>query len=340
MANIAGRLGHYEDQQHHQTRADTIVASLINYLFDDEAGNFRDSMTIAGVRSNHTAQHTVVHALTYGIFDSPEMAAQLGQWVQDSGGIRTSIFSSYFVLTGLFNAGRGDVAMQFMLEENEVDQRRSWRHVLTYLRATISPESWCYSLKWNCTMSHPWGATPAVGIAMGMFGIRPTAGAFAAFEVRLQPGGISWAEITYPTIRGPIDISFTHGDVPNGIIAHVNIPANTVAQVSLPVTDSSITQLYVDGIITNAVRDGEFLTVDVGSGARVISVHTAGTVDESALAENGDTPSAENIPYENVAQATETGLRTGLIIIVIAVIITGVGAYFVIRAKMNAKQNK
>ena len=288
MAHIAKRLGFYDDMLHHQMRADIIVNSLIRYLFDYEAGTFRDSMTSDGERSTHTAQHTVVHALTYGVFDSPEMAAQLGQWVLDSGGIRTSIFSSYFVLAGLYNAGRGDVAMQFMLEPNGVDQRRSWRHVLTYLRATISPESWCYSLKWNCTMSHPWGATPAIGIAMGMFGIRPTAGAFAEFDIRLQPGGIAWAEITYPTIRGSIDVSFENGNVSNEMVARVNIPANTVAQVSLPVDDRGITQLYVDGERIPATRNGQFLTVELGSGARVVSVQYVKILPEPV--ETGDPP--------------------------------------------------
>ncbi|MCL2841895.1 MAG: Ig-like domain-containing protein, partial [Oscillospiraceae bacterium] len=276
MANIADRLDHAADRDHHQGRADRIRESIVDNLLIEGDGysRFTDAAdhTNLSSRSNHTAQHSVAYPLAYGVFDSPEMAMDLAQWIDNSGGFRTSIFSASFVLRGLYNAGAGDIAMRFLTEPNPVDQRRSFHHVLTYLRATISPESWSYSLKWNSTMSHPWGATPATAVSMGVFGIEPLAGAFSEFQVRLQPGGLEAAEIKYPTIRGPVLVEFENGHLPNLIEATVTIPANTRAQVSLPVTHETLTHLIVDGVPVAATRVGNFLMVELGSGVRHIRV--------------------------------------------------------------------
>ena len=276
MANIAELYGNETHRAHHQLRADRIRESLVDTMLIEGDGysRFSDAAnhTNPSNRSNHTAQHSVSYPLAYGVFADLDMAADLAAWVERSGGFRTSIFSSYFTLRGLYNAGAGDVAMEFLTGVNPVDQRRSFHHVLTYLRATTSPESWCYSLKWNSTMSHPWGATPAIAISMGVFGIEPLAGGFSEFQVRLQPGGLEYAEIRYPTIRGPVDVAFENGHLPNLIEATVTIPANTRAQVSLPVTHPSLTHLIVDGVRVEATRVGNFLMVELGSGERHVKV--------------------------------------------------------------------
>jgi alpha-L-rhamnosidase len=271
MAAIAEALGNETDRLFYQNRADTIRAALIRRLYNPEKGAFDDSMNENGALSEHYSQHATAYALAYGIYDSPEMADRLAAYIDNQGGFKTSIYAAFFVLRGLYNAGAGDVAMKLMADEDE-HKIRTWAHVIRQLNATISPEAWDPANKSNMTFSHPWGSAPAAAIAQGMFGIRPIAPSFETFQIRFQPGGVQRAEIKIPTLRGTIQAAYNLNSGENGLTAEVVIPANTKAEISLPVVGVALSKIVVDGEPCVAERRGKFLTVTVGSGRHTLAL--------------------------------------------------------------------
>ncbi|KAA6303004.1 MAG: hypothetical protein EZS26_000899 [Candidatus Ordinivivax streblomastigis] len=271
MANIAKLLGNETDRAFYQNRANTIKQAMINKLYNPQKGAFEDSMSEREAFSGHYSQHATAYALAYGIYDSQEMADKMAAYIESQGGFKTSIYAAFFVLKGLYNAGAGNLAMQFMANEDK-DNVRTWAHVLHKLNATISPEAWDPDNKPNMTFSHPWGSAPASGISQGMFGIQPIDPAFETFQIKIQPGGVQSARIKVPTIRGAVGAAYNLNSGENGITAEVTIPANTHANVSLPVSSKAYTKLIVDGETGLAERDGKFLTVTIGSGVHILSI--------------------------------------------------------------------
>lgn len=273
MAGIAGVTGHTADQELWQERAETIRASMIEHLYDPAVGAFADHMKDDGTVSTHFAQHSTAYALAYGIYDSPEMAEKLTAFLAGQGGFKGSIYSSYFVLRGLFQGDGGDTGLRFLLNPDSGD-RRTFAHVLDVLKATISPEAWDPSLKSNMTMSHPWGAAPGAAIAHGMFGINPTRPAYEEFTVKFQPGEVGTAEITVPTLRGAVGASFDNTSTL--FSAAVDVPANTKATVALPAANTGFVNLEVDGTVVAGTRDGAYLSVELGSGHHTVALSAEG----------------------------------------------------------------
>ena len=75
------------------------------------------------------------------------------------------------------------------------------------------------------TWSHPWGASPALFLPMGILGIAVEG--IGALSVRIRPklGPLQHASCTVPTVRGPLSVSATPAQVvvhaPNGMRAEV-----------------------------------------------------------------------------------------------------------------------
>ncbi|MEN0072370.1 MAG: family 78 glycoside hydrolase catalytic domain, partial [Propionicimonas sp.] len=303
MADIAGVVGNAADHDLWQDRVDAIKASMIARLYDPVKGAFADSMLDDGTVSTHFAQHSTAYALAYGIFDSPEMAAKLTAFLASQGGFKGSIYSSFFVLRGLFLGDGGETGLDFLLNP-DAGNRRTFAHVLDSLKATISPEAWDPALKGNMTMSHPWGASPGAAIAHGMFGINPTKPAYEEFAVKFQPGQVGTAAITVPTLRGPVKASFDNtGTLFTGT---VDVPANTTATVSLPASNPAYVSVAVDGEAVTATRAGGFLSVPIGSGHHSVAVSAEGAqLYHVALTPAADTVFASRTVTTTIAVTDE-----------------------------------
>lgn len=231
MAKIAGATGNSADQAQFEKYASNLKQGMIKYLYNAKNGEFRDSEN-----TDHASEHSQAYALTYGIYDSPEMANKLTAALDKRGNdFHTSIFGAYFVLNGLYNGNDGKQAMN-LLNSTGI---RSWSNVMNNLHATITPEAWDPSLKPNMTFSHPWGSAPAIQIVQGMFGIKPTAPGFKSFQVKLQPGDVQSASVTVPTMKGTIKVSYNQSG--DKMSAKITVPANTTATVYLPTAANSAT---------------------------------------------------------------------------------------------------
>ncbi|MET3806151.1 hypothetical protein ABIB25_003160 [Nakamurella sp. UYEF19] len=117
------------------------------------------------------------------------------------------------------------------------DLRRTWAHMLTgdttsTLWETVSP-SGGLGLGSYTSMAHGWGTGPTAYLTNQLLGVTPTSGGFASFQVAPRPaGGVTWAQGTVPTPRGPIGAGWRqHGQ---SFQIAVTAPAGSSYRIVLP----------------------------------------------------------------------------------------------------------
>jgi hypothetical protein len=131
-------------------------------------------------------------------------------------------------MEALFTHGYAPRAIELMLAPGD----RSWRHMIES-GATIFWEAWDLKYKPNQDWNHAWGAAPASVIPRWLMGVRPLAPGFGEMLIQPQPGSLSFAEMTLPTIRGPVHVRFEHRPA-ESMHLEVVLPGNTKARVVLP----------------------------------------------------------------------------------------------------------
>ncbi len=208
MAFIADALGRYSDAAEFRRLHDGLRTTMLERLYDPAAGRFRDGLLADGTPSPHMAQHATAYALWAGVYRDEAMANRMAEAMCADGKLHVSVYAAFFLLEGLYRAGRGDLANRLMLDEDDADGARTWAYMIRRLGATVTTEAWNEKNKPNMTLSHPWGAAPAHMIAAGICGIKPTAPGYATVDVSPSFDGVDHLDATLPTIRGGIRISW------------------------------------------------------------------------------------------------------------------------------------
>jgi alpha-L-rhamnosidase len=81
--------------------------------------------------------------------------------------------------------------------------------------------------------NHAWTAYPGYLFLKYICGIQPTSGGFATFDVRPETGGLTFAEGTVPTVKGPITTRWEKRA--NGRFSlSIHVPSNTRATIHIP----------------------------------------------------------------------------------------------------------
>jgi alpha-L-rhamnosidase len=255
LGRIAGVLGKHEDAAHYAELAVHLRQAINQHLYDPGQGAFRDGQGI-----DHHALHASIMPVALGIARQENLAPAADHIF--ARGMQCNLYGAQFVLESLYAAGRGDLALQRMnaLEGN------SWGHMMYRLGATIATEAWDPSLKGNMAYSHGgWGSAPANNIVRGLFGIQPLEPGFATFQVKPQPGGLHWARIQTPTIKGAITVAFIQTAAAFDLT--VTVPANTRATVYVPRLDQAHASVEVNGEPRAGRIEGGFVRIEgVGSG--------------------------------------------------------------------------
>lgn len=184
-------------------------ASLVRLMFDAGSGLFVDSPG-----AGHTAQHSAVFPLFFGVADDPE---PLKRFLL-SRRIDCSVYVAQFLLESCFRFGMEEHAVELITGGG----LRSWTNMLEK-GATITMEAWDDSLKENQDWNHAWGAAPANIIPRFIGGIRPLEPGFARFTVDPRPGKVKSFELRHPTPHGAVELSYDGGalefTVPEGATA-------------------------------------------------------------------------------------------------------------------------
>ena len=127
-------------------------------------------------------------------------------------------------------------------------------------------QAWDRQEKDNLSWSHPWASAPGTAIPRGFMGITATTPAFARFTVKPQPGDVAEAQISLPTIAGPIRASFVQTSTSFALT--LAPPPNTLARVCLPKLGLAAATLVVDGKSVAGEVRGDYVCVDgIGSAA-------------------------------------------------------------------------
>ncbi len=278
MAIICDALGEAEDAAVYRVKSEKLKESLLKYAYDEENGCFYDSLAEDYTATQHSSTHATAYALSYSVFDSEEMADAMCEFVYNNckDEFKGSVYVTYFILKGLYAGNHGEMAQELMTNPKVGTDVKTFASLLDNLYCTITPEAWGHAHKSNMTLSHPWGASPGCSIVQGMFGILPTEAGFDRFSVKFQPGGIPSASVKTPTVKGAVYASFENGSMEdlaaNNLEVKVTIPANSRADVYLPVSGVNYAYLLVDGIKTEAVYDGTYLSTEIGSGEHTVTV--------------------------------------------------------------------
>lgn len=311
MAIISEALGQSVDAASYKAKADKLQSSLITYAYDNTNGCFYDSLDQSYNATRHSSTHATAYALTYGVFDSQDMADDMCTFVYNNckDAFKGSVYVTYFILKGLYTGNHGEMAQKLMTNPKVGTDVKTFASLLDNLNCTITPEAWGHAHKGNMTLSHPWGASPGCSIVQGLFGILPTKAGFEEFSVKLQPGGIASASVKAPTVKGAVLVSYENGSeedlAANRLTASVTVPTNTRAVVSLPVTGTEYAYLMVDGVKSEADYDGTYLTVTVGSGTHTFAI-SEDTIDKATYFEMKAGAGASTLQIGDETQITTT----------------------------------
>lgn len=218
MARLAQATG--KSSEPFQRDADRVRLAYLKTFLDPKRGLFVD-----GEGSTHTSLHANLFPLAFGLVPEEHHKSVLA--LLRSKGMACSVYAAQYLLEAYFAAGDAESALKLMLAPSD----RSWRHMLE-VGATMTMEAWDAKYKPNLTFSHAWGAAPANLIPRGLFGLRPLEPGYGKLALAPQTGGLAWAKLTVPTIRGPIPLAF---DTRGGhFVFEVTLPGNVTAEVTLP----------------------------------------------------------------------------------------------------------
>ncbi|MBQ2957331.1 MAG: family 78 glycoside hydrolase catalytic domain [Clostridia bacterium] len=169
--------------------------------FRKEDGLFRDA-----IGSEHTAFHSVVLPLYYGITDAEDIPAAISL-IREKG-LCCGVYMAYFTLKALTRNGEYDLMQELTFSEDI----HSWGNMLKE-GATSCWEAWGRDQKWNTSLCHPWASAPIIMIYEDMAGIRAKKPGFE--EISMEPHMPDWlgdVELNFGTVRGVIAAKRVKGE--------------------------------------------------------------------------------------------------------------------------------
>lgn len=259
MEKLSADLGKKADSEMYGRKAAEVDAAYQKMFYDATRKIYVD-----GDGTGHASLHANVFALALGLVKT-EKEREVVDFII-SRGMACSVYGSQFLLEGLYSAGKGDQGLQLMTSGS----KRSWLNMIR-MGSTITMEAWDGQFKPNQDWNHAWGTAPANIICRKLMGIEPLTPGWTSFSIKPQIGSLSNAAIDVPTIKGTIKASYKQ--TAGSFDMEVEIPANTVAGVYLPLNEQRVFKVKIDGQDTIIKNNGQAgLIKNIGSGKHVINV--------------------------------------------------------------------
>lgn len=256
MASIATALKRPDEATMFRDRAAKVYSAFNIHLFDPAQGLYRDAED-----NDHASLHGNLFALAFGLV-SADRQKKVVAFIK-SRGMACSVYAAQYLLEALYAAGEAQYALELLTAKTG----RSWGHMLYEVGTTITLEAWDNKYKPNQDWNHAWGAAPANIIPNYLMGIRPVEPGWKRMRIAPQPGRLGRAEMTVPTVRGPVSVAFVQEA--NSFECDVTLPANTVADIVLPVPGNpgGKVRLLIDGRSRNIdTSNGVCELADIGAG--------------------------------------------------------------------------
>jgi hypothetical protein len=252
LSRIANALGKIVDCENYGHKSEYVKMQFNNLLLDKKKGYYND-----GIDTDHSALHSNMFPLAFGM-----VPAKNNKAVTDymrSRGLACSVYGSQFLMDAVYNGHDAAYGLQLLSSTDE----RSWYNMIR-TGSTISLEAWDFKYKPNLDWNHAWGAVPANAIPRKLMGVEPLEPGFRKIRIKPQPSVLAHAEMTMPTIRGNIKVSFRN--TPGAKFEmEIEIPANTTAEVWLPLWDKK-QRLMMNGVEQRGIVDDTFIKLQAGSG--------------------------------------------------------------------------
>ena len=172
-----------------------------------------------------------------------------------SRGMACSVYGAQFLLDALYAVGDYDHALSLLTSR----EKRSWAKMLD-CGTTITYEAWDDTFKPNQDWNHAWGAAPANILPRHIAGVEPLEPGCRTISVAPKTSSLKRVDATVPTIRGEVKVSIDNA--PGCYKLKVTIPANTKAQVSLPLMAKRF-GISINGALAKAKSSGR--RVEVGT---------------------------------------------------------------------------
>ena len=228
-------------------------------LFDDEKGVYRD-----GVDSEHVTLHSNLFPMALGLV-AEENEERVMDYIR-SRGLVCSVYAAQFLMDAVYGAGDGDYGLHLLTKEDE----RSWYNMVRH-GATMTYEAWDDKFKNNQDWNHAWGAAPANVIPRYVVGVQPLEPGFARMLISPQTSSLKSVKAVVPTIRGSVVVDID--STAEKYDMRVTIPANTVAEVYLPLL-ADAEELLIDGVSVPLIltEDRRIECGEIGSGEHTFEV--------------------------------------------------------------------
>ncbi|MGW1563572.1 alpha-L-rhamnosidase-related protein [Streptomyces sp. NPDC002144] len=250
---LARLLGHQADATRWTQRADAVKDAINSHLWDASSGAYLDSGTgavrhaqdgnslavTAGVADTDRAQSALAHldATTRRPYGNAFMD---NDTIFDGASQRVYAFTSYPEIVARFTAGRADSAL------DQIRRTYGWMDThdpgITNWEG-IGPGGSLYEAAYT-SMAHGWSTGVLPALTHQLLGARPTSPGYATWEVRPEPGDVTWAQGQLPTPHGPLRVAWENSG--RVFRLEVEVPRGTRGTVALP-GDSGRLTVRADG---------------------------------------------------------------------------------------------
>jgi len=260
MSRIATATAHKEDAAFFATKAEKVKKKFNEDFFDPV-----NKIYIDGIGSRHFSIQANMFPLAFGLV--PDQYKESVVNYVKSKWMACSVYGANYLMEALYNAEQGDYALELMTNDSD----RGWLNMIR-VGATMTTEAW--DIKYDphdISWSHAWAASPAHIIPRKIMGIEPAEPGYGKISIKPQPGGLKWAKMKLPTIRGDILVNLSQ-DPGSFLSLDVTIPANTTAEVYLPKLPGNY-QLTMDGKkVEGTSVEGPWMVVNSPSGEHVFKM--------------------------------------------------------------------
>ena len=257
MAAIASALGRaVSEVSLYQGRADQLTTA-INTKLRGPDGMYIDGLTSAGTQSTNASQIANSYAVGFAVAPSSSWS-QIATYVAGRG-MQQGPMTAHWLLKALNDAGRPDQVVARLTDQTGL----GWAKILS-LGGTFTWEGWTAPTLGE-SESHGWGAQALVDIVESLLGLQVTAPGASAILIAPPATGLSYANGTVHTERGPVYIDWRR-PVAGGLTLDLTIPVNVSATVVLPITKPASTSASGAGQPTFVSEDTAQARYTVGSG--------------------------------------------------------------------------
>jgi hypothetical protein len=217
-------------------RADQLTTAMNQFLRNSDTGLYSDGLAVdTRQRIENYSQHAQSYAVTYGIAPQSDYSTLGAKIAAD--GMHQGPMDLRQLETALAKTGQDTALVKLLtdptqdgpakiLAEGGTAMWEQWDPGCT----TVSPcTGSAVSQRANESFSHGWGSAGIVEVLQALLGITITSPGAATLRIEPPSGGLTHADGTEWTERGPVKVSWTQTAA--GTSINVDIPVNVSALV-------------------------------------------------------------------------------------------------------------